>query len=220
MDQSRYIVVEGPIGAGKTALARKLADSLGARAVLEEIGANPFLAGFQKDRERFAFQTQLFFLLSRFRQQQQLSQLDLFHQGMVADYLFDKDRIFALLHLSEAEFSLYDQVFQLLQGRVPRPDLVIYLSFRSEVLWRKLKSRREEGAWLNLDYLRDLGEAYNHFFFHYNLSPLLVVNAPDPDLFENEDNFRHLLREINSLRKGVKHYVPLGTAESGTKRES
>jgi deoxyguanosine kinase len=213
MDSVRYIVVEGPIGVGKSALAEKLAQSLEARLVLEETEANPFLEGFQKDRKSYAFQAQLFFLLSRFRQLQELTQLDLFHRSTVGDCLFERDRLFAMVSLDEDEFVLYDQVFGLLQDRVPSPDLVIYLSARAEVLWQRHRaSGQEEGVLYSREYLEDLNEAFNHFFFHYNRSPLLVVNTSDVDLLNSGDDYRHFLREVLNHRKGTKHYIPLSSA--------
>ncbi|MFH1090267.1 MAG: deoxynucleoside kinase [Pseudomonadota bacterium] len=218
MEGSRYIVVEGPIGAGKAALAKKLAKNIEARVVLEEIEANPFLPAFMRDRRRRAFQVQLYFLLSRFRQQQELIQLNLFHKNTVGDYLFERDRLFALVNLNEDELALYDQVFNLLRGRVPQPDLVIYLSARSEVLWQRLKAQpryKETENWFSLDYLKKVNEAYNNFFYHYDRAPLLVVNTSDVDLISDEETYQHFLREVEGHQRGVKHYIPSGTIGRG-----
>lgn len=213
MDSARYIVVEGPIGVGKSTLAEKLANSLEARLVLEETEANPFLEGFRKDRKTYAFQAQLFFLLSRFRQLQELTQLDLFHRSTVGDCLFERDRLFALVSLDEDEFHLYEQVYALLQVRVPTPDLVIYLSARADVLWQRHRaSGQEEGDFYSREYLEDLNEAFNHFFFHYGRSPLLVVNTSDVDLINSDEDYQHFLREVLTHRKGTKHYIPLSSA--------
>lgn len=213
----RYIVVEGPIGVGKAALARKLSESLKARLVLEEAEANPFLEDFQRDRQRYAFQAQLFFLLSRFKRHQELAQLDLFKRDTVGDCLFERDRIFALVNLAEDELILYDQIFTLLLERVPQPDLVIYLSSRTDVLWKRIRNRQEPVE-MTQDYLEELNEAYNYFFFHYDRAPLLVVNTSDAGFMEDEDNYRHLLTEVKRHRKGVKHYVPLGSRGVGLRR--
>ena len=188
---------------------KKLADSLGARLVLEQAEANPFLTEFNQDRRQFAFQTQLFFLLSRFRQLQDLAQLDLFQRSTVANYLFEKDRLFALANLTDDEFALYDQVFNLLQDRVPRPDLVVYLSAHSEALKERLKARSQSEPGESDEYLEDLVEAYNRFFFHYDRTPLLVVNTSGADLVGDQDNFKDLLRQIKQHRRGVKHYIPI-----------
>jgi deoxyadenosine/deoxycytidine kinase len=217
MDLSRYIVVEGSPGSGKGDLAARLVDHLSARPVRDEPLANPFLADFLKDRKKYAFQAQLFFLLSRFRQQRDMAQLNLFHQGTVGDYLFARDRIWAALCLSEAELALYDQMFHLLLERAPRPDLVIYLSARVDTLWRRLKRRAgKEPPAFGLDFLTSLGEAYNHYFFHYTEAPLLVVNTNDVDLIHEQDHFLHLVKEIERHKKGVKHYVPLGAGSPGS----
>ena len=214
MGNGRYIVVEGSVGVGKGRLAEKLAETMQSRLVLEETEANPFLTDFQRDGARYAFQAQLFFLLSRFRQQQELMQLSLFNRGTVSDYLFDRDRLYALLNLSEAEFALYDQVFQLLLHRLPGPDLVVYLSAGTEVLWKRLRGRPLESA-LSREELERLNEAYHRFFFYYDRSALLVVNTDGVDFVEDEDAFKQLLKEINRHRRGVKHYVPWSAESAG-----
>ncbi|MEW6263901.1 MAG: deoxynucleoside kinase [Thermodesulfobacteriota bacterium] len=214
MAADRYIAVEGPMGAGKTALARKLAESLGSRAVLEEAEANPFWPAFLRDPRKNAFQTQLFFLLSRFRQQLELVQRSLFEHGSVSDYMFEKNRIFALVHLGEDEFALYDQVFALLQDRLPQPDLVIYLAIRTEALVKRLRRERARTDWPSPEYLSEINEAYNYFFFHYRGAPLLVVNVSDVDLIQDEEAYRHFLKEVAGHDQGVKHYVPL-SADAG-----
>ena len=210
----RYIVVEGPAGIGKGRLAEKLADTLQYRLVLEQTEANPFLADFQREGARYAFQAQLFFLLSRFRQQQELSQLSLFKRGTVSDYLFDRDRLYALLNLSEAEFALYDQVFQLLLHRLPCPDLVVYLSAGTDFLWKRWQ-RLPGDAGRSREEVDRLNEAYHRFFFHYDRSALLVVNTGGVDLVEDGEAFSQLLKEINRHRRGVKHYVPWGAEGAG-----
>lgn len=208
----RYIAVEGPIGVGKTALARRLATEFGSRLLLEQVEENPFLRRFYEEPERYAFQTQLFFLLERYRQQCELGQLHLFEQGTVADYLFAKDAIFAALTLNADEFQLYQQIFQLLDRRLPRPDLVIYLEARPEVLLRRLRKRdRDFERGITPEYLGRLTEAFREYFHHYTETPLLVINCSDIDFVEHGGDLADLIREIRGMRQGVQHYIPLGS---------
>ena len=211
MEKARYIAVEGPIGVGKTTLAAALAERLGGRTVLEVVEENPFLALFYQDPRKYAFQTQLFFLLSRFQQQQELFQQDLFSQVAVADYLFAKDRVFASLTLEANELALYDKVWELMGPRVVKPDLVIYLQARLEVLLARVKKRgRDFERHLDPGYLDALSKGYSDYFFHYEETPLLVVNTSDVDL-ESPADLEPLLEVIRKHRKGVRHYIPLGT---------
>ena len=212
MERPRYIAVEGPIGVGKTALAQLLADSLGGRLVAEAAEENPFLRGFYADRRKNAFKTQVFFLLSRFQQQQALFQQDLFSRSTIADYLFARDRIFAALTLEPDELALYDRVYELLGPRVVRPDLVVYLQARTEVLLARVRRRaRDHERAIDATWLERLAKAYNDFFFHYEDTPLLVVNASDIDLEGNQADQEALLAVIRKHRKGTQHYVPMGT---------
>lgn len=208
----RYIVVDGPIGVGKTSLVDLLSERLGARKLLEVAEDNPFLPTFYKDPRRYAFQTQLWFLLNRFRQQQELGQFDLFRQTLVADYLFAKDKIFAYLTLEDHELALYERVHALLQVRVPTPDLVIFLQATTDALLQRIAIRgkgyeREIGR----KYLDDLNAAYTHFFFHYTASPLLVVNTSDIDFVNRREDFEDLIEKIGQTRAGMHYYVPLGS---------
>jgi deoxyadenosine/deoxycytidine kinase len=208
----RYIAVEGPIGVGKTALARRLATEFGSRLLLEQVEENPFLRKFYEEPDRYAFQTQLFFLLERYRQQRELGQLDLFSQGTVADYLFAKDNIFASVTLNADEFQLYQQIFQLLDQRLPRPDLVIYLEARTDVLLRRLRKRdREFERSIRPEYLEKLTEAFRDYFHHYTEAPLLVINCSDIDFVEHGGDLADLIKEIRGMRQGVQHYIPLGS---------
>ena len=195
---NRYIVVEGPIGVGKTSLSNILAGRLSARRVFEIVEENPFLANFYSDRQKYAFQTQIFFLLSRFKQQQELFQPDLFHSVTVSDYLFAKDRIFACLTLDSHELALYERVFEALAPRVTRPDLVIFLKARLDVLLYRIRKRgREFERQFDVGYLEELVHAYNEFFSHYTETPLLVVDTSDIDFVNNEGDLKGLLASID-----------------------
>ena len=209
MERARYIAIEGPIGAGKTTLAKILEERFGARLVTESVDENPFLASFYEDRRKYAFQTQLFFLLSRFQQQQELFQQDLFNQVTVSDYLFAKDRIFAALNLEANELALYEQVYALIGGRTVKPDLVVYLQARHDVLLTRIR-RRGRVIERNLEpaYLETLSRAYNEFFFHYDEAPLLVVNTSDVDLVSSGRDVDALVSVIRRHRKGTQHYNP------------
>ena len=208
----RYIAIEGAIGVGKTSLAKILANQFGWRLVQEEVGHNPFLERFYENPRKFAFQTQLFFLLSRYRQQRELAQGNLFEKGVVSDYVLAKDKIFALINLEDDEISLYDSIYRLLVPTVPRPDLVIYLQARPEVLLSRVRKRGVEYERnISLDYLKTLSDAYNEYFFHYNETPLLVVNTSEIDFVESPRDLEHLVREVKSVKRGTHHYIPLGS---------
>jgi len=192
-----YIAIEGAIGAGKTTLAEQLAERLGAKLVLEQFEENPFLTSFYEDRRAHAFQTQIFFLLSRFRQQKAVLQTDLFYENVVSDYLFVKDRIFASINLSEEELALYDEVEQALIKSVPIPDVVIYLQADVPELLEGVRRRgRPFEQNLSTEYLSQIVEAYNDYFFHYRESRLIVVNARDVDFFTNPEQVERLLKAI------------------------
>lgn len=208
----RYIAIEGPIGVGKSSLAKILAQKYASRLVKEEVEGNPFLERFYENPRKFAFQTQLFFLLSRYRQQRELAQGDLFEAGLVCDYILAKDKIFALINLEDDEVSLYESIYKLLVSTLPKPDLVIYLQARPEVLLSRVRKRGiayERN--ISLDYLRTLSDAYNEYFFHYNETPLLVVNTSEIDFVESPRDLEHLVREVKSVKRGTQHYIPLGS---------
>jgi deoxyguanosine kinase len=210
--KQRYIVVEGPIGVGKTALTRALAKRFAARSVFEIVEENPFLASFYQDRNKYAFQTQLFFLLSRFKQQQELFQQELFSQATVSDYLFAKDRIFASITLDPNELALYERVYEHLGPRVMKPDLVIYLQARLDVLLARIRKRgREFERKFDPEYLAELSRTYNDFFHRYEETPLLVINTSDIDFVESDRDFEELIRALGSIKAGTHYYQPLGT---------
>ncbi|OGF17671.1 MAG: deoxyadenosine kinase [Candidatus Eisenbacteria bacterium RBG_16_71_46] len=210
MAENRYVVVEGVIGVGKTSLARMLAERFQARLVLEEVEENPFLKDFYRDRARYAFQTQMHFLFSRYQQQRSLRQLELFSERMVSDYLFQKDRIFANLNLSERELALYDRLVGWLELDVMKPDVVVYLQASPDTLMERITRRgRPYERDMARDYIRELNEAYNHFFFHYTHAPLLVVNTNAIDFVKNAEDFEDLLTRIVSHRQGTVYYAPI-----------
>ncbi len=213
LDRLRYVVVEGPIGVGKSTLTRLLTERFAGRGVFEVVEENPFLASFYADRTKYAFQTQLFFLLSRFRQQQELFQEDLFNQVLVSDYLFAKDRIFATATLDPNELSLYEGVYEHLGPRVRRPDLVVYLRARLDVLLGRIRKRgREFERRFDPEYLEALCHTYNDFFFHYEETPLLVVDTSDIDFVAREEDFAEILLAIGQMKKGTVHLQPGGRA--------
>jgi len=209
VEHLRFVAVEGSIGVGKTFLAKLLAGKLKARLILEEVDQNPFLLSFYHDRSGYAFQTQVFFLLSRYRQQRELSQTDLFTQRVVTDYIFAKDKIFAYLNLDDNEISLYERILPLLEKDVPLPDLVIYLHASPEFLVKRIRERARphEGS-ITLDYLKELAEAYTKFFFHYRDSPLLVVTAETVDFSRTPKALEELLKEISTPFKGTRYWIP------------
>lgn len=203
---TKYIAIEGPIGAGKTSLARLLARETGSELLLEDVEANPFLPGFYRDRGNHAFDTQVFFLLSRFQQQTRLRQRDLFSSGVVSDYLFAKDRIFANLNLGRDQLALYGRLADLLEREIATPDAVIYLQASTEVLLRRIASRgRAFERDISGDYLTALNEAYNFFFFHYREAPLLVVNTDHCDFIARRQDFEELLRQLENLGEGTRY---------------
>lgn len=193
----KHIAVEGVIGVGKTSLALKLAKLLNAKAVLERFEENPFLEKFYDNTQQFAFQTQLFFLLSRYKQQRELAQIDIFEQTIVSDYMFEKDKIFAYLNLQDDELKLYETLIGLLEKTVAKPDIIVYLQCNVDRLMANIKKRgRRFERSISREYIQSLNEAYNYFFFRYKSSPLLIVNADQIDFVNNERDFERLSGEI------------------------
>ena len=208
--QFRYITIEGPAGVGKSVLADRLGARLDAMVVLDE-KENPFIADFHAGRPGAGFQTQLFFTLARHRQLTSLRQTDLFSQMTVCDYLFDRDKIYAYLNLDDNELYIYERLYALLAPDTPTPDLVIYLQSPTDVLRRRLRDRakaRPELPTLDDDYVRELNEAYNHFFFHYTATPLLVIETSQLDLTWGDEAVADLERQLRSMGKGTRYYVP------------
>jgi deoxyguanosine kinase len=202
MRELRFIAIEGVIGAGKTSLTKVLANKMHAGTVFEEFEENPFLTKFYADRKKYAFHTQIYFLMSRYRKQREIAQIDLFNSRVITDYLFVKDRIFAEVNLSEDEFALYDKIYSILAVDVPRPDLVIYLQADPEILYKRIKQRgRSYERDIEFDYIERLSEAYNTFFFHYNSSPMLIVNIKGFDFLANPKDLDLLHNEIQNLKE-------------------
>jgi deoxyadenosine/deoxycytidine kinase len=206
----RYIAIEGPTGVGKSLLADRLGARLDATVVLDET-ENPFLPDFYAGRPGAAFQTQLFYTLSRHRQQTALRQSDLFSQLTVSDYLFERDKIYAYLNLDDNELFIYQRLYELLAPETLPPDLVVYLQTPTDVLRRRLRDRARANpdvAALDDRYIRELNEAYNHFFFHYDATPLLVVETSQFDLSWGEEALTDLERQVRTMGKGTRYYVP------------
>ncbi len=210
MGKPRYIAVEGVIGAGKTSLAQKLAEKLSAKLVLEQFENNPFLEKFYDDRKRYAFQTQMFFLIDRFKQQEQFNQEELFSEYVVADYIFDKDQIFAYLNLSGEELKLYEKIFPLLKRDLRQFDLVIFLQSSVDRLIYNIKKRnRPTEKHITRSYIRELSEAYNNFFFKYNSTPLLIVNTTEIDFVNKQEDFNELFEQIfREDRTSIEYFNP------------
>ncbi len=209
MNKYNYIAIEGVIGAGKTSLCNLLAQRYNAKVVLEEFEENPFLPKFYEDRKHYAFQTQLAFLASRFQQQDKLTSRDLFHEMVISDYIFDKDRIFARLNLEDDELALYDKIYHIMSGIAAKPDLLIYLQSSIDRLLDNIRIRgRSYERDIDPNYLRDLNDAYNHFFHHYDKSPILIINATEIDFVNNDEHLSYIEQTIfNEPLRGNRIYI-------------
>ena len=209
-----YVSIEGPIGVGKTSLAQLMAQELGAKLVLEEFENNPFLPDFYKDPERYSFQTQLFFLLQRYRQQQELRQVDMFQNLLVTDYMFVKDRLFASLNLNEKEMQLYDTVANLLERNVIKPDMVIYLQADTETLMKNIAKRgREIEEEITHEYLDALNQVYTEYFFRYQETPLVIINTNNIDFVKNKNDLKEVINYIRQPVSGTKFFNPVSEIE-------
>jgi deoxyguanosine kinase len=207
----KHIAIEGPIGVGKRSLTALLAKRFRGTKVLEDV-ESPFIEDFYKDKRGAAFRTELFFLLSRYDQQRALSQRDLFTELVVANYTFAKSRIFAYLTLDDSELMIYNRLYDLLNETVPRPDLVIYLQAGLDTLSRRIKKRgRGYEKSISSSYLQELSEAYSHYFYRYDETPLLVVNTNDIDFVNTPEHFDQLVEQIRNAQKGTQYYIPLGS---------
>ena len=205
-----YIAIEGPIGVGKTSFAQLLSKELGARLVLEDFEDNPFLPDFYNDPERFGFQTQLFFLLQRYRQQQDLRQVDMFQKLLITDYMFVKDRLFASLNLGDKEMQLYDTVASLLERNIIRPDIVIYLQADTDVLMKNIEKRgRNMEKNVTWEYIDALNQVYTEYFFRYQDTPLVIINTNNIDFVENENDLKEVIDYIRQPVSGTKFFNPV-----------
>jgi len=207
---SYHICIEGTIGVGKTSLVNLLAKEMDAKTVLEKFEDNPFLKDFYSDRTRYAMQTQLFFLLSRYKQQQQLQQMDMFTKSIISDYMFDKDRLFAALNLGDMELDLYNRIANELQKNIVYPDLTIFLQSETDRLMYNIKIRgREFEKNMDYSYIDNLNRIYNEYFFRYDKGPLLIINTNDIDFVNNKDDFNGIMNFLNEPIKGRKYYNPI-----------
>lgn len=211
LPQYRYIAVEGPIGVGTTSLAAMLAKNFTAVGIYEKVDENPFLKKFYRDREKYGFSTQIFFLLSRYRQLKELNHAPA-APPMVADYMLEKDRIFAELNLNSEELALYNEIYDQLTGNVPQPDLVIVLTAKTKTLIERVKKRgREFERNIPEKYIEEVNEAYRQFFFSYEKGPVLMVNTNEIDFVENKEDYGKLIEKIASPVKGKEFFNPLGS---------
>ncbi len=210
-----YLCVEGVIGVGKTSLCKLIADKFNARLILESPEKNPFLPGFYKNRQSAAFQTQLWFLLSRYRQlSENFAQQDLFHKIAVSDYIFEKDTLFASINLDENEMAMYNAISEIIKKNIPTPDFVVYLQASTNALLKRIEKRGVPYEF-NMDrsYIKTLNEAYNHFFFHYNEAPVLIINTDDIDYVNIRADFEDIISQILQTRGGSTYYRPLASKD-------
>ena len=209
---SYHICIEGSIGVGKTSLAKLIADEMEAKTVFEEFEENPFLSNFYDDKERYAMQTQLFFLLSRYKQQQDLQQVDMFTKAIISDYMFDKDRLFAALNLSDMELDLYNRIANELQKNIVYPDLIIFLQSETDRLMYNIKIRgRDFEKNMDWKYIDDLNQIYNEYFFRYDKGPLVIINTNDIDFVNNKDDLKEIIKFIKQPAEGTRYFNPIKT---------
>tara|TARA_Y100000590_G_C15318406_1_gene862989 strand:- start:108 stop:752 length:645 start_codon:yes stop_codon:yes gene_type:complete len=207
---SYHICIEGTIGVGKTSLAKRLASKLDAKLILEKFEENPFLKDFYSNRDRYAFQTQLFFLLSRYKQQQDLQQVNIFTKAIISDYMFDKDRLFAALNLSDSELDLYNRIANELQKNIVYPDLVIFLQSDIDRLMYNIELRgREFEKDMERNYIEELNQVYCEYFFRYEKSPLLIINSSDIDFVNNDDDLNEIINFMKNPIEGTKYFNPI-----------
>ncbi|MDH5477323.1 MAG: deoxynucleoside kinase [Nitrospinota bacterium] len=208
----KYIALEGPIGVGKSSLARKLAERFGVEPILEQVGENPFLENFYEDRAAYAFQTQLFFLVSRYKQLSRLAQVDIFNQTVVADYIMERDLLFAQLNLDDDEFRLYMEVYNSLVKSVPEPDLTVYLQADTSTLMRRVHRRaRKAENHMTEDYVDRVNQTFNQFFFRHCPGPLLIVNTNHIDFVNNQQDFNTLVAKLEGEVEGREYFNPPGS---------
>ena len=209
MRNLNYIAIEGPIGVGKTSLAKLLSKRLSAKLILEKFEDNPFLSEFYDDPARFAFQTQLFFLLQRYQQQQDIRQVDMFHNLLISDYMFIKDRLFASLNLDDKEMNLYDSIANMMERNVINPDLIIYLQADTSTLMKNIDKRaRDFENNISYDYINALNEIYTEYFFRYNDTPLVIINTNNIDFVNNADDLEQVIEYIRQPVSGTKFFNP------------
>ncbi len=209
MKKAYHIAIEGTIGVGKTSLAKILSNKLESKLILEEFEDNPFLPDFYKDSKRYAFQTQLFFLLSRYRQQIEFKQIDIFTKSIISDYMFIKDRIFASLTLNEKEMTLYDNISKILEKNIIYPDLVLFLQSDTDRLMNNINNRgRHYETTISWSYIDSLNQIYNEYFFRYDKSPLLIINTNDIDFVNDQNDLEEILNIIQKPINGTKYYNP------------
>jgi deoxyadenosine/deoxycytidine kinase len=207
--QFHYIAIEGALGVGKTAVVERLAERFDATTVMEEWSQNPFLPAFYDGKAGAAFQAELFFLLSRYRQQQELLQRNLFQQFTISDYVFEKSKLFAYLNLEDSELLIFEKLYGLLAEGTPKPDLVVYLQAPTEVLMKRIRTRgRPEEGRISEEYLAEVNRAYNYYYFHYTQTPLLVVNTSEVDFVKRPEDLDDLIKQIRAMGKGTQYYVP------------
>jgi deoxyadenosine/deoxycytidine kinase len=209
-----YIVIEGPLGVGKTSLALKLAEEINAETLIEDTEENPFLLKFYQNPKKYSFQTQIFFLLRRYQQSARIGQMGLFKRTIISDYLFEKDMIFARANLDDSEFWLYEQLFHLLKKRIVPPDLTIFLQATTDVLMERIKKRaRKYERNISFKYLESINQAFNEYFFHYSGSPLLIINASKIDFVHVAEDFKDLVERIKGMKSGIQYYIPMSSGD-------